>query len=118
MEPGSSPQVSGIAPAGTQPLPGVVLRAKVTTNADGEIVCSIEETNRIRRALGMRPLRPQILIRGDGMNENSVGQEQREKVKSLREKILDAKKKRQESEHVPSLGDGLVKNTSMSVLQR
>ena len=31
-------------------------RAKVTESADGEISCSIEETNRIRAALGLRPL--------------------------------------------------------------
>lgn len=48
------PPVSGSVAA--QPRAGTIPRAVVTLSASGELWCSVEETNRIRRLLGLREL--------------------------------------------------------------
>jgi len=76
---------------------GAIIKANTTEN-NGEISCSIEETNRIRLALGLKPLitttkgKEQEAV--DNFKLNAAAHEKIEEEKQIKEKIDKAKNKR------------------------
>lgn len=95
----------------TSPPSSPPLQAAVTSR-NGEITCSVEETNRIRAALGLKPLRagkPKEHAEGAHQGKNAL-----ENERSLRERLERARQRRlarssavaQRSIAEAALGDG------------
>ena len=68
-----------------------VAAATTSVNDAGEIVCTVEETNRIRLALGMKPLR---LSPSRAKKEKEEERKAQPPPDALRERIEKMKKKR------------------------
>ena len=69
----------------------------IVTETDGEISCSIEETNRIRALLGLKPLnneKPKEKQAVDNFKAQKEEEEKRREAEKLKEQITKAKNKR------------------------
>ena len=82
----------------------------LVSETDGEISCSIEETNRIRSLLGLKPLnneKPKERQAVDNFKAQKDEEEKRREAEKLREQITKAKNKRLLNERLKgsTLGD-------------
>ena len=97
----------------------LVIPKAITTESNGEVSCSVEETNRIRALLGMKPLNVAVpLSKEEQSAQRNKEQEEKEeqqrlrKIAELERRVAKAKRKRMLNAKLEGkgLGDALQKS--------